>query len=405
MSVVENLGICSHHVGGRSGTRNLPVVAGLEPDVTSVFYEPDTTSIDGIYRATAHLASETRVLTDCLSGDGGFRPFHIFNDRYRSSILPLVDDFARRYAFDPQFGWDTDPESTETVERHEFETVTLDQVLRREGPTLPPPDYLSIDTQGTELEILEGAGGTLDRNVLAVFVEVGFAPTYEGQPMFSELEGFLRGRGFRLASLEVFPAQARTPDRIPIGFRGPGFIDSGEALFLRDPASGLAGMDNPELGLAKLAAIAFMHGYPHETYAIVGRLGQDGIARLRAGDGANMAYLRFLSEFETIARTQARVYPMLYSHVLGREHSAARFSDPELLSKLDPMQRLLKYYQGFTPSEFNQALATIDHADFIGIELLATRYGMPDIAGEIRGARLLQLEKTKIWLGLAGPPG
>ena len=405
MSAVGKLKICSHHVGGRSGTRNLPVVAGLEGDVVSVFYEPDTTSIDGIYRATAHLASETRVLTDCLSGDGGVRPFHIFNDRYRSSILPLVPDFARRYAFDPQFGWDTDPESTETVERHELETITLDQVLRRESPILPPPDYLSIDTQGTELEILEGAGETLDKHVLAVFVEVGFAPTYEGQPMFSALEEFLRGRGFQLASLEVFPAQARTPDRIPIGFRGRGFIDSGEALFLRDWRSGLAGLENPELGLAKLAVIAFMHGYPHETYSIVDRLGQDGIARLLAGDAVDLAYLRFLGDFEEIVRAQPRVYPMLYSQILEREHSAARFSDPDLLSRLDPMQRLLRYYQGFTPGELNQALAAIDRPDFIGIEALAARHGMTDIAEEIRDARLLQLEKTKIWLGLARPPG
>lgn len=405
MNVTENLKICSHHVGGRSGTRNLPVVGGLEGDVVSVFYEPDTTSIDGIHRATAHLASETRVLTDCLSGDGEPRPFHIFNDRYRSSILPLIPDFARRYAFDPQFGWDTDPQSTETVERHELQTATLDQVLRREAPALPPPDYLSIDTQGTELEILEGGGETLDKHVLAVFVEVGFAPTYQGQPMFSAIEEFLRGRGFQLASLEVFPPQARTTDRIPIGFRGQGFVDSGEALFLRDSRSGLVGMENPELGLAKLAVIAFMHGYPHETYSIVGQLGKDGIARLLAGVGAGLAYLQFLGEFEEIARSQPRVYPMLYSHVLEREHSAARFSDPDLLSKLDPMQRLLRYYQGVTPNELNQALAAIDRPDRIGIEALAARFGMSDIADGIRDARLQQLEKTKIWLGLARAPG
>jgi hypothetical protein len=100
-SAIGNLKLCSHHVGGRSGTRNLPVVSGFEPDVVSVFYEPDTTAIDGIHKATGHLAPQTRVLSDCLSGDGGIRPFHIFNDRYRSSILPLVPDFANCFAFDP----------------------------------------------------------------------------------------------------------------------------------------------------------------------------------------------------------------------------------------------------------------------------------------------------------------
>lgn len=403
MSVVGDVRICSHHVGGRSGTRNLPIVGGFEADVVSVFYEPDTTAVDGIHRATEHLASETRVLTDCLSGDGGVRPFYIFNDRYRSSILPLVPDFARRYAFDPQFGWDTDPESTEVVERLELETITLDAVMKRDGEALPAPDYLSIDTQGTELEILQGGLEALTENVLAVFVEVGFAPTYEGQPMFSALEAFLRERGFTLASLEVFPAQARTRERVPIGFRGAGFIDSGEALFLRDPRNGLPGAANQDLALAKLAAIAFMHGFPHETFALLDQLGGERLARLVDGAHESVGYLAFLAEFRSIMNSQARVYPMLYSHVLGAEHSAARFSDPDLLSKLDPMQRLLRYYHGAAPGEVNQALMSLGQPDFIGIEELAARYGMAEIAEEIRASRLQQVEKTRIWLGLATP--
>jgi FkbM family methyltransferase len=403
-TMTGNAKICSHHVGGRSGTRNLPIVDGFEPDVVSVFYEPDVTAVDGIHRATAHLASKTHVLTDCLSGDGGVRPFHIFNDRYRSSILPLVPDFAKRYAFDPQFGWDTDPESTETVERLELGTVTLDAVLKREDGAVPPPDYLSIDTQGTELEILEGAVETLATHVLAVFVEVGFAPTYEGQPMFSALEAFLRNRGFRLASLEVFPAQARTRERVPIGFRSKGFIDSGEALFLRDPKDGMAGLTDTDLGLAKLAAIAFMHGYPHVAHEIAGTLGREGIENLgrRAGPAA---CLDFLAEFETIMRTQPAVFPVRYSQILGREHSAARFSDPDLISKLDPMQRLLRYYEGTAPNVLNQALEEASRPEFSGIETLALRYGMSEIAEGIRAARLQQAEKTKTWLGLARPAG
>lgn len=393
--------ICSHHVGGRSGTRNLPVIDAFEADVFSVFYEPDTSSIDGIHRATEHLPSETRVLPDCLSGDGGPRPFYIFNDRYRSSILPLIPDFAQRYAFDPQFGWDTDPESTEVVERHTFETVTLDQVIARQAAAVPPPDYLSLDTQGTELEILRGGSKALNDHVLAVVAEVGFAPTYENHPMFSELAGFLLARGFRLASLEVFDAQARTPDRIPIGFRGRGFADSGEALFLRDPRHARDHLADPELGLMKLAAIAFMHGYPHLTYSITSELGMATIARLQARTKPAPAYLKFLREFEAVIRRLPRVYPLLYSDIMGREHSAARFSDPDLLDKLDPMQRLLRYYKSFTPAQFNERLKAVDIPDFIGIESLAVKYDMPDIAEAIRTARLEQLQKTKAWLGLA----
>ena len=108
------------------------------------------------------------------------------------------------------------------MEHLELEAWTLDQILVRQGGHLPPPDYLSIDTQGAELEVLRAGAGTLERHALSVFVEVRFAPTYDGQAMSSALEAYLRGWGFRLASLEVFEAKAWGRDRIPFGCRrGP----------------------------------------------------------------------------------------------------------------------------------------------------------------------------------------
>jgi hypothetical protein len=135
----------------------------------------------------------------------------------------------------------------------------------------------------------------------------------------------------------------------------------------------------------------------------VDQLGDDRLNQLVETAGGNVGYLAFLAEFRSIMNSQARVYPMLYSHVLGPEHSAARFSDPDLLSKLDPMQRLLRYYQGAAPNELNQALMSLGQPGFIGIEALAMRFGMTEIAEEVRAARLQQVEKTRIWLGLSAP--
>jgi hypothetical protein len=75
-------------VGGRSEALNLSIIDTFELDMIGVFYERDTTSIDGIDWAMAHLPSQTKVLAYSLNGD--VRRFYIFNDRYRSSILPLV---------------------------------------------------------------------------------------------------------------------------------------------------------------------------------------------------------------------------------------------------------------------------------------------------------------------------
>ena len=63
------------------------------------------------------------------------------------------------------------------------------------------PDVLKIDTQGTELAILRGAGALLD-SAAVVELEVEFVPQYIGQPLFADVDTFMRSRGFMLRGLK-----------------------------------------------------------------------------------------------------------------------------------------------------------------------------------------------------------
>ena len=63
------------------------------------------------------------------------------------------------------------------------------------------PDVLKVDTQGTELDVLRGAGRLLD-SLLAVEVEVEFVPQYVGQALFSDIDPFLREQGFMLRGIK-----------------------------------------------------------------------------------------------------------------------------------------------------------------------------------------------------------
>lgn len=58
-------------------------------------------------------------------------------------------------------------------------------------------DHLKIDTQGSELDILVGAGELLS-GVRSVQVEVEFNPMYLAQPIFSDVDTFLRSKGLVL---------------------------------------------------------------------------------------------------------------------------------------------------------------------------------------------------------------
>jgi FkbM family methyltransferase len=74
----------------------------------------------------------------------------------------------------------------------QIDTVRLDDVaeIRAQGC-----DFLKLDTQGSEAEILSHATETLKR-CLIVQTEVEFVPLYENQPLFAEVDLLLRSHGF-----------------------------------------------------------------------------------------------------------------------------------------------------------------------------------------------------------------
>lgn len=91
------------------------------------------------------------------------------------------------------------------------------------------PDVMKIDTQGTELYVLQGAGRLLD-SAIAVELEVEFVPQYHGQPLFSDVDFFMRQQGFTLRGLKRTYWRTKTDHVHSDG----GQIIHGDALYLRN---------------------------------------------------------------------------------------------------------------------------------------------------------------------------
>ncbi len=94
----------------------------------------------------------------------------------------------------------------------QVELQRLDDWTAAEG--VDRVDYLKLDTQGSELDVLRGAVRAL-ATVRAVEVEVEFNPIYEGQPLFADVDAFLRRHGFvlwRLAHLAHYGVTDGGPD-------------------------------------------------------------------------------------------------------------------------------------------------------------------------------------------------
>lgn len=79
------------------------------------------------------------------------------------------------------------------------ETISIDDFIEEHEATLP--DYLKIDVQGAEYEILEGSELALD-SITGIFLETQLREIYLGAPLFPEIHMFLNNIGFRLIFCE-----------------------------------------------------------------------------------------------------------------------------------------------------------------------------------------------------------
>jgi FkbM family methyltransferase len=73
-------------------------------------------------------------------------------------------------------------------------TKTLDEVVKERG--FPPPDFIKIDVQGCELDILKGATETL-KSVKDLVVELQHMEYNKGAPQVQESLPFIESLGFK----------------------------------------------------------------------------------------------------------------------------------------------------------------------------------------------------------------
>jgi FkbM family methyltransferase len=86
----------------------------------------------------------------------------------------------------------------ELLEDREVEVVTLDALLEERG--WHGPFGLKVDTEGFEVEVIEGATKLLEETEF-VIAEVSVAPIFEGGYTFAEFVALMDSRGFRLCDV------------------------------------------------------------------------------------------------------------------------------------------------------------------------------------------------------------
>lgn len=96
-------------------------------------------------------------------------------------------------------------EQTTLVAEHPIQTKRLDDIA-----DLGDVDFIKLDVQGAELMVLQGAERVL-KDVSVIQVEVEFLELYENQPLFADVDRYLRGQGFAFHTFLGFGSRCFKP--------------------------------------------------------------------------------------------------------------------------------------------------------------------------------------------------
>ena len=248
------------------GSRQLSPTEGrawtiLEPNLTILGFDADEDACD---KDNARVAQQNLTWTEryiplALSDKVEEKTLYVTNAVHCSSLYPPNEALLSRFV-----GMDTGIKLDFTID---LPTTTLEQFCEDEN--IQEIDFLQVDVQGADFDVLKGAGNLLEKTVLGLQIEVEFSKMYEDQPLFTDIDQYCRQNDFSLFDLITRDGWCRRPRNSSPLFSSQkiGQLLWADALYLRDPiANGQPSQWKNPTTILKLACIADILDYP--DYAI-----------------------------------------------------------------------------------------------------------------------------------------
>ncbi len=271
---------------GARGEDNHPFLHAF-PAAQYIGFEAD---VEESARVQAKLKNGRRIFPVAVGRTNELLPFFVTKNPACSSFLEPNQQFFGQFL---DAAGDTEVRSV-----IELPVVTLDEYLPEAG--INSIDFIELDTQGSELDILKGAETFLKNTVLGLRVEVEFSPIYKNQPLFSDVDSFVRSCGFVLFDLSRHRyRRGAAPRQLPT----IGQLVYGHAYYMKDYRL-ISGPDAWQQ-ILKLIMVADYFGawdYAYEMVKYLVSLPQHS---------EEDTFLNILGEYERASVKKTRMYPVI----------------------------------------------------------------------------------------------
>jgi FkbM family methyltransferase len=187
--------------------------------VDLISFEPDKAEYNSLVE---NKYSEDMIYPYALSSEKKNVSLNLTKSRGCSSLYEPNFEFLKNYS---------DFERFKIEETVAIEATSLDSLHSR-GEFIDV-DFIKIDVQGAELDILRGGEKLLCENILGIQVEVEFQTMYKNQPLFSDVDSFIRNH-LGLQIQDIKKTYWKYPEGINIGAK-KGQLIFGDALYFRSP--------------------------------------------------------------------------------------------------------------------------------------------------------------------------
>lgn len=212
-----------------------------EPWASFAAHAPDSLFVLGFEadpeeaaRLNTQFATRRRYIPAAAWNNVGQQPFYLTNPPQTSSLFPPNESLTHFFA--PDGSGFVNIAGGRVLQRVlEVPTTTIDAAIQ----TAPfDADFLKIDTQGAEYEILEGAAHALDTSLFSVVAETWLAEIYKGIRLSWDVAALMAKRGYVYMTHELAGLSRRSfPDAQTLNFQQHNQVIGLEILFFREPAA------------------------------------------------------------------------------------------------------------------------------------------------------------------------